>query len=100
MKDKDETDVAVTPKAGSDDGSQDAAPTKLKVLREAGYTKGDAFVGGASQELYEPIPEYEGRHRYDPSAEWTEKEEKTLVRKVSLHSFCYLCNLATRADRA
>lgn len=83
MRDKDETDIAVTPKAGSDDESQDAASTNLKVLREAGYTKGDAFVGGASQELYEPIPEYEGRHRYDPSAEWMEKEEKTLVRKVS-----------------
>lgn len=43
---------------------------------------GDTFVTGASVEFYEPIPEYEGRHRYDPSAEWTEKEEKKLVRKV------------------
>jgi hypothetical protein len=43
---------------------------------------GDAFVSGGATELYEPIPEYEGRHRYDPSAEWTEKEEKVLVRKV------------------
>lgn len=33
--------------------------------------------------LYEPIPEYEGRHRYDPFAEWTEREEKRLVKKVS-----------------
>lgn len=46
------------------------------------HKEGDAFVGGGSTELYEPIPEYEGRHRYDPSAEWTEKEEKKLVRKV------------------
>lgn len=43
---------------------------------------GDAFALGASADLYEPIPEYEGKHRYDPSAEWTEAEEKKLVRKV------------------
>lgn len=50
---------------------------------EHNYLTGDAFAHGARAELYEPIPEYEGRHRYDPSAEWTEKEEKRLVRRVS-----------------
>jgi hypothetical protein len=47
------------------------------------YKEGDAYVGGGAVELYEPIAEYEGRHRYDPSAEWTESEEKKLVRRVS-----------------
>lgn len=46
------------------------------------YVAGDAFAGGGSVELYEPVPEYEGRHRYDPKAEWTEKEERRLVRRV------------------
>jgi hypothetical protein len=54
------------------------------------HRKGDAFVGGGATELYEPIPEYEGRHRYDPGAEWTEKEEKRLVRKVSIFISCFL----------
>ncbi|KAL4931235.1 MFS general substrate transporter [Aspergillus undulatus] len=45
------------------------------------HRKGDAFVGGGATELYEPIAEYEGRHRYDPKAEWTEQEKKKLVRK-------------------
>lgn len=40
------------------------------------------LAAGGSLEFYEPIPEYEGRHRYDPLAEWTEKEEKQLVRRV------------------
>lgn len=40
------------------------------------------LAGGGSVELYAPIPEYEGKHRYDPTAEWTEKEEKVLVRRV------------------
>lgn len=51
---------------------------------EARATKGDVvFAGGASNQLYEPIPEYEGRHRYDPKAEWTEEEEKALLKRVS-----------------
>lgn len=43
---------------------------------------GGVLAGGGSVELYAPIPEYEGKHRYDPTAEWTEKEEKVLVRRV------------------
>jgi hypothetical protein len=43
-----------------------------------------AFVksGLNESEFYRPIDSYEGRHRYDPSFEWTAKEEKKLVRKV------------------
>ncbi len=41
------------------------------------------YVGGAGNKFYEPIPEYEGAHRYDPKVEWDEKEERRLVRKVS-----------------
>jgi hypothetical protein len=32
--------------------------------------------------FYKPIPEYEGIHRWDPDFEWTETEEKAIVRKV------------------
>jgi hypothetical protein len=32
--------------------------------------------------FYKPIPEYEGIHRWDPDFEWTEAEEKAVVRKV------------------
>ncbi|KAL4985014.1 major facilitator superfamily domain-containing protein [Aspergillus falconensis] len=45
------------------------------------HKKGDVF----------PTPEYEGRHRYDPSAEWTEKEEKTLVRKLDYRICSWVC---------
>lgn len=34
--------------------------------------------------FYTPIDRYEGRHRYDPNFQWEPKEEKKLVRKVSL----------------
>lgn len=45
--------------------------------------RGEAFAEGGSTKFYEPIPEYEGRHRWDPTAEWTPAEEKKLVRTVS-----------------
>ena len=48
------------------------------------------LAGGGSVELYAPIDEYEGKHRYDPTAEWTEKEEQVLVRRVSTPSFDFL----------
>lgn len=44
--------------------------------------KGEAYAEGGSSRYYEPIPEYEGRHRWDPTAEWTPSEEKRLVRRV------------------
>lgn len=31
---------------------------------------------------YRPIDSYEGLHRWDPNFQWTELEEKRLVRKV------------------
>lgn len=34
------------------------------------------------ERYYQPIDKYEGRHRYDPKARWTEAEEKALIRKV------------------
>ena len=42
-------------------------------------------------QYYVPIDTYEGRHRYDPKARWTEAEEKRLVRKV-------LCNISSQSS--
>ena len=36
------------------------------------------------RKFYEPIATYEGRHRYDPKAQWTLQEEKKLVRRVCI----------------
>jgi hypothetical protein len=46
------------------------------------FGSGAVFAEGTHLQYHEPIPEYEGRHRYDPTAQWTEAEEKKLVRKV------------------
>jgi hypothetical protein len=62
-----------------------------KEIIKAGNNDRDAFVGGGSLEAYEPIPEYEGRHRHDPKAQWTEEEEKKLVRKLDYRICSWVC---------
>ncbi|KAM0430067.1 hypothetical protein ACHAPT_006073 [Fusarium lateritium] len=59
------------------------------------------FAVGGSSELYEPIPEYEGRHRYDPSAVWDPKEEKKLVRRLDYKICLWVCLMffALQLDR-
>jgi hypothetical protein len=44
---------------------------------------GAVYAEGGLTRDYAPIAEYEGRHRWDPRAEWTGAEEKRLVRRVS-----------------
>ena len=46
------------------------------------------FDTSSLDDYYKPIDTYEGRHRYDPTFEWTPAEEKRVVRKVSIFSCC------------
>lgn len=47
-----------------------------------GQSDGGVIAVGGNLDSYRPIPEYEGAHRFDPTYEWTENEEKRLVRRV------------------
>lgn len=70
-----ETDIGVAlSESGSDYSSKVTAPQKQH--------RGEAYAEGGLTKFYEPIPEYEGRHRWDPTAEWSPAEEKKLVRTV------------------
>ncbi|EPS26692.1 hypothetical protein PDE_01630 [Penicillium oxalicum 114-2] len=40
---------------------------------------------------YKPIPEYEGIHRWDPEFEWTEEEEKAVVKKIDWRVCTFAC---------
>ena len=42
----------------------------------------NVFVAPEVADIYKPIEGFEGAHRFDSSAIWTKKEEKSLVRKV------------------
>lgn len=59
--------------------STDSKPSSVRL----GESDGGVWASGGNIENYKPIPEYEGAHRYDPHFEWTENEEKRLVRRVS-----------------
>jgi hypothetical protein len=47
-----------------------------------GFKKG-TFNVTEDPRFYKPIDTYEGLHRWDPDFEWTEEEERRIVRKVS-----------------
>lgn len=51
--------------------------------------------------FYEPPPEYESRHRFDPTARWTPEEEQKLVKKLDLRItlFACVCFAALQLDR-
>ncbi len=38
-----------------------------------------------------PHETYEGRHRYDPGATWTEQEERKVVWKTDLYLLTWIC---------
>lgn len=52
------------------------------------------FSDARAAELYKPMEKYEGRHRFDVRATWSEEEEKKLVRRVSFnfprHAYMHL----------
>lgn len=48
------------------------------------HKRATTFAPAADVRFYKPIDTYEGIHRWDPDFEWDEKEEKRLVRKVTM----------------
>ncbi len=87
--DDDDKKSAVSPvgkaKTSDDDhGSVDYAASAAAAA-QAGQVRLDAdaaFATGGQGRFYEPIAKYEGAHRFDPKFEWSEQEEKKLVRRV------------------
>lgn len=42
-------------------------------------------------EIVHPHASYEGHHRFDPHASWSEEEERRVVRKTDLRLLTWLC---------
>lgn len=61
--------------------SQDESDKELQKTQYAG--EGGTFDAVEGHQFYRPIDSYEGLHRWDPDFQWTEDEEKKIVRKVN-----------------
>ncbi|KII91215.1 hypothetical protein PLICRDRAFT_51392 [Plicaturopsis crispa FD-325 SS-3] len=64
-------------------------------------TKESVFDNPVLAKHFTPPENYEGKHRFDPNATWTEEEEKALVRKIDLRImvFACICFCALQLDR-
>jgi hypothetical protein len=52
--------------------------------------RNNVFEAPEATEIYKPIANFEGAHRFDPDATWEPEEEKRLVKRVRLANSC-LC---------
>ena len=69
----------------SDQGTSDSSLSSSQKHNEIGSgnnSDGTVFSDPKAAEFYEPIEKYEGRHRFDPRATWSNEEERKLVRRV------------------
>jgi hypothetical protein len=68
-------DSVTTSSSGS--VSEDVEGTRTYDIHGSVFSDPDAAL------IYKPIENYEGSHRFDPTATWTPQEESALVRTVS-----------------
>jgi hypothetical protein len=91
-------------KAAAAVSTTSGSSTSLSVTGRRGQYKviDSTFDTTEDPRYYKPMPEYEGIHRWDPDFEWTEEEEKKVVRKVCPKSACLRCigsiNVTENAD--
>jgi len=66
------------------DDTTESESSSLSEYGSSGLVKSpyNVYADSDAAELYKPIEGYEGSHRFDPSATWTEQQEKALLRKV------------------
>ncbi|KAL4780625.1 major facilitator superfamily domain-containing protein [Aspergillus varians] len=55
------------------------------------HLKGSTFNSTEDPRFYRPIDTYEGLHRWDPHFEWTEEEERKIVRKIDARVCTFAC---------
>jgi hypothetical protein len=65
--------------------------TNSTFASDEAFDKATEVTEESLEQFYMPIEGYEGRHRYDPKARWTEAEEKALIRRVGVQSHLVSC---------
>ncbi|PYH93786.1 MFS general substrate transporter [Aspergillus ellipticus CBS 707.79] len=83
-------DTKKTPDVGLKSGSSSSS-LAISDHRAIKYVGDGAFDTSEDPRFYKPIPEYESAHRWDPYFEWTEEEEKALIRKIDWRVCTFAC---------
>ncbi|KAF2640829.1 MFS general substrate transporter, partial [Massarina eburnea CBS 473.64] len=66
--------------------------SQRRVSDDAGSLKAPTRVGrGELAEIVPPHDSYEGKHRFDPHATWSNAEERKVVRKIDFYLLLWLC---------
>jgi hypothetical protein len=81
--------------------SSEKVSSDFESVRNLKQREGEAYASGGDTRYYEPIDSYEGKHRWDPKADWTDKEEKHVVRKLDMRICSWACLMffALQLDR-
>lgn len=82
------------------DVAETTSYSKTDSLR-VGESQGGVIASGGNLDSYRPIDAYEGAHRFDPLYQWTENEEKRLVRRLDYKVCSFVCLMffALQLDR-
>lgn len=75
--------------AGPSTSSSDTSLDESAVIKR----RHSIFQAAEAEQLYTIPDDYEGKHRFDPTFEWTADEEKALVRKVRSKSTCLVLTM-------
>lgn len=63
------------------DGEKNTTSVSASIQSDS-QSKEITFARGGNEHFYAPNEKYEGFHRYDPNFQWSEQEEKQLIRRV------------------
>jgi hypothetical protein len=88
-------DVDVLPPSVANSISDDDKDVDLKELEASPVTPTKEYFasgedGNKLVHHFVPIATYEGYHRFDPEATWTEEEENKLIKKVDIRIFIWV----------
>ena len=76
------------------DKDEGAVPMKVDSAEEGPTVSQVSVTHVGRDKLSDALPpheSYEGRHRYDPAATWTEQEERRVVWKTDLYLLSWIC---------
>jgi len=71
----------------------DIKDSKLSAHNEPAFSQVTTAPVGRENlsDIVPPHESYEGGHRFDPGATWTEQEERSVVRKTDIYLLSWLC---------